>query len=285
LQLLDHDHAGRGDAVKIKSVGCQIKAAGAADGLKAGEFQAIVSVFGNRDSYGDIMVPGAFIQTLAAWASSGDPIPVIWSHDWLDPMSHMGEVLDAKEVPAAAFSADSPPGLWVHGSLDITDNTKAAQVSKLLNGRRVKQFSFAFDETDSGPGTYNGQDGWLIRGVNLFEVGPTLLGANQETQLVGAKSGGPIDLATRSKAGSRHSTADLERLNAIHGALVELGVSCGEKSAPTPPAGQDVPSGQTKTNDRQDGAAGDVDRATGDVDDVAALLAVVEVEEIMSAAL
>jgi uncharacterized protein len=259
--------------VKIKSVGCQIKAAGQADGLKPGEFQAIVSVFGNKDAYGDIMVPGAFVATLADWMASGDPIPVIWSHDWLDPMSHMGTVLDAKEVPAAAYGADSPPGLWVHGALDITDNAKAAQVSKLLNGRRVKQFSFAFDETDSGPGTYNGQDGWLIRGVNLFEVGPTLLGANQETQLVGAKSGGPVDLA------------DADRLNAIHSALVELGVSCGEKSPAAPPAGRDVPSGQTKTDDRQNGAAGDVDRATGDVDDVAALLAVVEVEEIMSAAL
>jgi uncharacterized protein len=280
--------------VKIKMVDARFKA-GADAGLADGEFEAIVSVFGNRDSYGDIMVPGAFNATLASWKDRGDPIPVIWSHDWMNPESHVGVVLDAAEVPAAKFGEDSPAGLWIKGLLDPASvNERAGHVRRLLAGRRVTQSSFAFDETDSGPGTYNGQDGWLIRGVDLFEVGPTLLGANQSTELLGAKSrdGGLaaahraiIDLA-RAKSGSRHSAADAERLNAIHAALVELGVSCGEKSAPTtppaPPAGQDVTSHESKTDDRQGSAADDVDRETGDVDDSAILLAVIDADAALS---
>ena len=39
----------------------QIKAAGPDDGLKEGQFRAYASVFGNVDSYGDIVEKGAFV--------------------------------------------------------------------------------------------------------------------------------------------------------------------------------------------------------------------------------
>jgi uncharacterized protein len=261
--------------MKIKTLGARIKAAGEADGLKPGEFEAIVSAFGNKDAYGDIMVPGAFLQTLSDFANAGDPIPVVWSHDWQDPMSHIGEVLNAAEVPAAKFGPDSPPGLWVHGRNDIEDNARAAQVQRLMLGRRVRQFSFAFEETDSGPGTYNGLDGWLIRGVKLFEVGPTLIGANQSTDLIGAKSSDVsvaqarftiIDLAARVKAGSRHNAADVASLNDIHAALMDLGVSCGEKHAPADASGTKsdaVPSAEDDKQDRQGSTVESADRKSG----------------------
>jgi HK97 family phage prohead protease len=211
--------------MRIKNLPARIKASGEPDGLKPGEFKAIVSVFGNRDSYGDVMMAGAFGDTLAAWKSSGDPIPVLWSHDWLDPMSHIGVVLDAREVHAGEMGDGVPAGLWVHGANDVESNTRAAQVSRLMAGRRITQFSFAFDEVESGPIVHEGVPSWGISKVNLFEVGPTLLGVNQETELLGAKRM-IIDLAARSKAGARHSDADLASLRSIHDALGALGVSC-----------------------------------------------------------
>jgi hypothetical protein len=217
-----------------------IKAAGQ-DGsdLKPGQFSAIVSVFGNVDSYGDVMLPGAFNDTLAAYQKTGDPIPVIWSHDWQDPDSHIGVVLDAQEVPAAKFAPDSPPGLWVLGQNDIDTNPRAAQVSRLMAGGRVTQFSFAYTEMDAGYGVYAGEENWLIKAVDLHEVGPTLLGANQETTLIGAKRT-IIDLASRVKAGARHSDADMKSLTDMHAALVTLGVPCD--------SAKHVLSNQTKNN-------------------------------------
>lgn len=190
--------------MKIKSVAARVKAAGEQDGLKAGEFEAIVAVFGNVDSYGDIIVPGAFADEVAARKATGaDPLPVIWSHQWNDPDSHIGTVLDLAEVEA---EGDMPAGLWVKASLDVDDNPRAGRVSKLLNGRRVTQFSFAYDEITSGWGAYEGNEGWLLQKLKVWEVGPTLVGANQETTLLGAKRAIidlAADLSRRGKAARR----------------------------------------------------------------------------------
>lgn len=241
----------------VKRVNARVlKAAGQSGStLNPGEFEAIVSVFGNVDSYGDVMVPGAFVDTLAAWEKSGNPIPVIWSHDWNDPDSHIGYVLDAQEVPAAKFGPDSPAGLYIKGANDIDTNARALQVSRLMAGGRITQFSFAYEETDAGYGVYGGMEAWLIKACGLIEVGPTLLGANQETTLIGAKRT-IIDLASAFRAGSK--AADLSSLKAIHDACVDLGIECA--------APGHVPSEQNDTKqDAQGSTDGAKDAGNGDV--------------------
>jgi HK97 family phage prohead protease len=234
-----------------------IKAAGqTGSDLKPGQFSAIVSVFNNVDSYGDVMMPGAFLNTLADYLAKGNPIPVIWSHDWQNPDSHIGYALDAQEVPANKFGGDSPPGLWILGQNDIETNARAAQVSRLMAGGRITQFSFAYDEINAGWGVFNGMENWLVHEVALHEVGPTLLGVNQDTTLIGAKRF-IVDLAQHAKAGARHSDADTKSLAAIHAALVDLGVPCGDA--------KHVPSDQTGTkNDSQGSTDGTTDAARGD---------------------
>lgn len=157
--------------------------------LADGEFDAIVSVFGNVDSAGDVVLPGAFTETLAAWAASGDPIPVIWSHQWGDPDSHIGTVVEAKELlpgdPALPAELADHGGLWVRSKLD--DDGKAVKVRRLLKGRRVRNFSFAYDVLESSWGKLDGADVYELRKLDLFEVGPCLIGVNRETQLIAAK--------------------------------------------------------------------------------------------------
>lgn len=150
-----------------------------------GVFEAIVSVFGNKDSYGDVVVEGAFVDTLAEWKASGDPIPVYWSHRMDDPDFNVGYVLDAKEVKAAGAT---PAGLWIRGQIDL-DAPKAAQVHRLMKGRRVTQFSFAYDVLDSGWAKSEELGEYLeLRRLHVHEVGPTPIGANQSTELLAVKS-------------------------------------------------------------------------------------------------
>jgi HK97 family phage prohead protease len=165
--------------MRIKSCPVRIKAAGTHEGTDEGTFEAIVAAY-NIDSVGDKITPGAFAETLAEWKGRGDPIPVLWSHMSHDPEYHIGEVLEAEE---------RPEGLWVKARLDTEPGTKAAQVYRLLKGRRVTQFSFAYDieegswvEQKDGPGYYE------LRKLKLYEVGPTLIGANQATELIDVKS-------------------------------------------------------------------------------------------------
>lgn len=162
----------------IKTAPAEVKAITDAD--TAGVFEAIVSVFGNVDSVGDVVMPGAFKDSLAEWKASGDPVPVLYAHNSFDPDYNVGHVLDIEE---------RGEGLWIKAQLDVeADTGKARQVHRLLKGRRVKQFSFQYDVLDGAPAERDGEQVYELRKLKLYEVGPCLIGANQETRLIGAKT-------------------------------------------------------------------------------------------------
>lgn len=168
--------------MKVKTCPVKVKA-GADDGTDEdqGVFEAIVATY-SVDSVGDRLTKGAFKDTLDAWKESGDPIPVLWSHMHEDPESHIGWVEEAEE---------REQGLWVRARLDI-EEPKAAKVYKLLKGKRVRNFSFAYDIEDGawveGKNDNSDEGHYELRKVRLYEIGPTLIGANQETALTSVKS-------------------------------------------------------------------------------------------------
>lgn len=193
--------------MRIKSCPVRIKAAGEHEGTDEGTFEAIVAAY-NLDSVGDKITPGAFAATLSEWKSTGDPIPVLWSHMSHDPDYHIGEVLEAEE---------RPEGLWVKARIDL-DSPKAAQVYKLLKGRRVTQFSFAYDVEEGAWVDQKDGDGYYeLRKLKLYEVGPTLIGANQSTELLDVKA---ADGATMRIAVEGASAAQADELRqALTGAM------------------------------------------------------------------
>jgi hypothetical protein len=154
-------------------------------------FEAIVSVFNNKDYGNDVVRPGAFADTIAAWKNSGDPIPVLWSHRMDDPNYNIGAVIDIEEIKAGdpRIPAWSNPwvqengGLWVKAELD--EHGAAGQVRHLLTKRRVTQFSFSYDVIEEKVNQRGENE--LLK-LWLHEVGPTPLGMNPLTTLVGAKS-------------------------------------------------------------------------------------------------
>lgn len=177
--------------MKFKTVPASFKAAPLYDADDR-EFEAIVSVFNNKDYGGDIVRPGAFKDTIAAWKQSGDPIPVLWSHRMDDPEYNIGAVKEIEEVEPGDYRipAHADPwiqkngGLWVRASVDVDGSTKAALVWNLLAKRRVTQFSFAYDVIEERATA----DANELLKVWLYEVGPTPMGMNPLTELIGAKS-------------------------------------------------------------------------------------------------
>jgi len=161
--------------MRVKTVPAQIKMAEEKGGNDTGEFEAIVSAFGNTDAVGDVVLPGAFEKNLKQWEESGDPIPVIWSHDHNNPDAHIGAVQEAKETDA---------GLWVKGTVDL-DEPFAAKVFRLMKSRRVTKFSFAYDMKDYEE---NDQGGFNLKELDVWEVGPTLIPANDATDLLAIKN-------------------------------------------------------------------------------------------------
>lgn len=184
-----------------KNFDAKVKAVGPDSGLKEGQVRAIVSVFGNEDSVGDVVLPGAFKEDLERWRAKDAKIPFIWSHDWADPFSHLGEVLEAKETDV---------GLEILAHIhDLDTNKKAAQVYRLLKGRRVTQFSFAYDIQEAGWGEKDGQEVFELRKLRILEAGPCLVGANQETELLAVKAREMMDNV---KVGRVLSAESYERL-------------------------------------------------------------------------
>lgn len=193
--------------MKIKTCAAKIKAAGVHEGTDEGMFDAIVATY-DLDSVGDRIIPGAFKETLDEWATSGDPIPVYWSHRMDDPAMNIGQVVEA---------AETDKGLAVKAQLDL-DNPTAAQVYRLLKGRRVTQFSFAYDIEDGAFVEEKGESPYYeLRKLRLYEVGPTPIGANQATELLEVKGSGGQSLTVEVHNGTRDDTKAIA--DTLRGAL------------------------------------------------------------------
>jgi len=153
----------------------------------SGQFEAIVSVFGNIDHVNDRVLSGAFEKAI----KESPPPPVVWSHHWSVPP--IGNTLDW---------AEQDKGLWVKGELFVgaDDNHMYADMTyaamKDRGGGRVpalREFSFSYDIPDGGADKksedVDGQTVVVRELKELFpihEVGPCMRGCNPATELVAA---------------------------------------------------------------------------------------------------
>lgn len=153
----------------------------------AGTFTALVSVFGNKDRQGDIVMPGSFKKSLAAWVKKGRPIPAVWSHQFNNPEMFLGKYLDHDETEQ---------GLLLKGRLNLRWDM-ARKVHELYEEGLVTEFSWSgrvedFDEIGEKDDDYDEEEPWRngvrIKAVDLWEAGPTFKGANPATELLGVKS-------------------------------------------------------------------------------------------------
>lgn len=164
---------------KTKTITVGLKAA--PDASPAGEdavtFEGYASVFNNADTYGDVIRPGAFAETIAEFNDKGRVIPVLYGHDFADPFSNVGAVEEIKE---------DEHGLFVKARLDL-DNPKAEQVYRLMKAKRLNEMSFAYRVLDGGLAEIDGEEIYEITRVKLFEVSVVPVGANPQAEIITVK--------------------------------------------------------------------------------------------------
>jgi HK97 family phage prohead protease len=190
----------------------------------------IFSVFGNIDSYADVMLPGSFGKTLR---ERGSKIIHLWQHDFFAPP--IAVVDDIREIGRDALPeavrAQYPEAT---GAMEVTrtyvTTPRADEVLTLLTAGVPLEMSFAFDPIKVEYGELNGRAVRFIREVKLYETSDVNWGANSATLAV-RSAGLPLDVLalhldrylTAYKAGARHSTGDTKLINDIHAKIVDLG--------------------------------------------------------------
>ena len=206
-----------------------------------GTFEAIVSVFGNKDLDGDIVEPGAFTKPLARWIVKGTPVPVMWAHTHQDSEAILGEFLVLEE---------RPEGLYVKGRLDL-DHPPAARIYNLMKRGLVTEFSWS-GEILEAEWLEDDDDLWWpgmrIKEIDLWEAGPCFKGANPETELLSVKTDGRLaGKLLAGKSGRVLSQRNLEALKSARDKLTEVIESAETEPAEEPESGDESKTAKTAT--------------------------------------
>lgn len=142
----------------------------------SGEFSGYASVFDKIDWYGDVVRPGAFTKTIAAWKSKGKLPPILWQHNSQMPIGpHLDMYEDAK-------------GLFVVGKLLIEDIEKAREAHALLKAKVISGMSIGFDVAADGM-EYDGKTNvWNLNELDLWENSLVTFPANEDAQVEEVKT-------------------------------------------------------------------------------------------------
>ncbi|WP_046060000.1 HK97 family phage prohead protease [Paracidovorax citrulli] len=113
--------------MKVRDFEFEIKAV-----EKDGFFSGYGSVFGVRDSYGEVVAAGAFGKSIAARAARKRKLPVLWQH-------RSGEPLGVYET----VKEDSQ-GLYMEGRLLVDDVVRAKEAHALMKAGAVTGLSIGY---------------------------------------------------------------------------------------------------------------------------------------------
>lgn len=171
--------------------------------LKANEVGGISGYFSTYDkepdSYGDIIEPGAFTETIKKREESGHPFPLCFNHDFSAVIGAVDSVKDTEKGP--------------YIEAHLLDTQLAQDVRKMLQSGAIYQFSFAYDvlgarqpdEAEKKNGVEN-----VLTKLEVFEISVVTVPANQNAVATEVKAAEP-----ETKQGRRNSKADEDVLKQI----------------------------------------------------------------------
>lgn len=113
--------------MKVRDFDLSVKAVG-----EDGKFSGYGSVFGVEDSYGEIVAPGAFAESLSEIKAKGRPVPVLWQHRSGQPIGVWDELVEDDR------------GLRGEGRLLVEKIALASEAHALLTAGAVTGLSIGY---------------------------------------------------------------------------------------------------------------------------------------------
>ena len=148
-----------------------------------GIVECFVAAIGNKDSVGDIIIPGAFDGSLKRRKPR-----VVWGHNWNEPI---GKVLDIFEVapkdrrlPQKMFDA-GVGGLFAKVQFNMNSERGKEAFANVAFFGEEQEWSIGYKTIDADYDPTNQAN--VLKEVELYEVSPVLHGANQLTGTLSVK--------------------------------------------------------------------------------------------------
>ena len=154
-----------------KHVPFQIKAV-----EESGQFSGYGSVFGVKDSYGDIVLPGAFDASLAAHKENGTLPAMLWQHRTDQPIGGYTKM------------AEDDEGLLVEGEILIEAGELEARAHAHMKAGNINGLSIGYSLPADGWAWDKDKQAFLLKEIDLWEVSVVTFPANPEAQIQDVKS-------------------------------------------------------------------------------------------------
>ena len=149
-----------------------------------GIVECFVAAIGNKDSVGDVCMPGAFNASLKRRKPR-----VVWGHNWNEPI---GKVLDIYEVGPKdprlplKMKQGNVGGLFARVQFNLKSERGREAFSNVSFFGEEQEWSIGYKTLDAVYDT--GRQANMLKEVELYEVSPVLHGANQLTATISIKS-------------------------------------------------------------------------------------------------
>jgi HK97 family phage prohead protease len=141
----------------------------------AGTIEGHISIFGNVDSYGEIVEPGAFEESLAKSVKSGRKVKLLWQHDPHQPIGVWDDLHEDKK------------GLFGRGRLLVDQSPKAREAHGLLMEGALDGLSIGYSTLKSAP--KDGKQGIIsLQKLELLEGSIVTFAANDRARVETVKS-------------------------------------------------------------------------------------------------
>lgn len=139
----------------------------------SGTFSGYASVFDNEDSYGDIVVSGAFSNSIKALEDSGKKLPILWQHDPSQPIGVFEELKEDER------------GLHVKGRLLVDEVRQAKEAYALMKAGALDGLSIGYRTNKADLNLDTGIRRLLD--VDLKESSIVTFPANEESRIEAVK--------------------------------------------------------------------------------------------------
>ena len=182
--------------MKTKDFGLEVK-----ELSDEGTFEGYGSVFGGApDSYGDIVMPGAFAESLVRHKREGTMPLMLFGHNSSElPIGHWVDL------------AEDGKGLWAKGQID-TEDAVGMRVHRALKRKTIRGLSIGYEVKSGGQASDPKRPGiTMLNNVELYEVSVVNFPANRRSTVTAVKSE-ILDLRDRIAAGGRLTEREWERL-------------------------------------------------------------------------